>query len=212
MSTAQQDHQVVDGEVVDIEPLAGDAALLPASDGAGFDVQIATAKRWPRSIDRSLKQALTLATLDEQSAQSCFYALPRAGKTIEGPSTRLAEIMASSWGNLRVDADIVDEDDTHVTAAAACFDLENNVAIRVRVKRRITDKHGKRFNDDMIGVTANAAVSVAFRNSVFRVVPMAFTRQVYQAARRAAVGKGGTLTQKRQAALDRVVRQARDPG
>lgn len=199
MSNAEP--EVVTGEVVDLEPIGTGGTLIPTADNAAIDSQIATAKNWPRSIDRALKQARTLATLDEETAASCFYALPRAGKTIEGPSTRLAEIMASSWGNLRVDADIVDETETHVVAAASCLDLESNVAIRVRVKRRITDRNGRRFNDDMIGVTSNAAISIAFRNAVFRVVPMAFTNQIYRAARQAAVGKGGTLTQKRQAAL-----------
>jgi hypothetical protein len=171
-------------------------------DRASIDVQIATAKRYPRSVDKALKEALTLATLDEETAASMFYALPRSGKTIEGPSARLAEIMAYSWGNLRVDADIVAEDRTHITAMGTCFDLEKNVAIRVRVKRRITDKIGKRYNEDMIGVTSNAAISIALRNAVFKVVPQAFVRRIYGEARRASLGKGGTITQKRQKALE----------
>lgn len=175
---------------------------LGAVDKASVDVQIATAKQYPRSVDKALKEALTLATLDEDTAASMFYALPRAGKTIEGPSSRLAEVMAYSWGNLRVDADVVGEDATHITAMGTCFDLEKNVAVRIRVKRRITDKYGKKFNTDMIGVTGNAAVSIALRNSVFKVIPAALVRRIYEAARRASLGKGGTMAQKRQKALD----------
>ena len=179
----------------------GGGLALEAVDRAAIDIQVATAKRYPRSVDKSLKEALTLATLDEETAASCFYVLPRSGKKIEGPSARLAEIMAYSWGNLRADADIVDEDRTHVTAMGTCFDLEKNVAVRVRVKRRITDKRGKRYNEDMIGVTSNAAVSIALRNAVFKVIPAAFTRRIYQEARTASIGKGGTITQKRQNAV-----------
>jgi hypothetical protein len=170
-------------------------------DRASVDVQVSTAKKYPRSITKSLKEAMDLATLDAETAASCFYALPRAGKTIEGPSARLAEIMAYSWGNLRVDAGVVGDDATHVTAQGTCFDLEKNVAVRVRVRRRITDRNGKRLNDDMIVVTGNAATSIALRNSVFKVIPAALTQRIYQAARAASVGQAGTLAQTRQNAM-----------
>lgn len=195
------DVEEVEAEVGTLQLLDG-AGVVGAVDRAAIDVQIATAKRYPRSVDKSLKEALTLATLDEETAASMFYALPRSGKTIEGPSARLAEVMAYSWGNLRVDADIVAEDKNTVTAMGTCFDLEKNVAVRVRVKRRITDKHGKRYNEDMIGVTSNAAISIALRNSVFKVIPAALIRRIYGEARKASLGKGGTITQKRQKALE----------
>lgn len=188
-------------EVTAVEMLSGSDTLM-AVDRAQIDMQIATAKQYPRSVDKALKEALTLATMDEETAASCLYALPRSGRTIEGPSARLAEIIASSWGNLRADADIVAEDQTHITAMGTCMDLEKNVAFRVRVSRRITDRHGKRYNEDMIGVTKNAAISIALRNAVFKVVPKAHWNRIYKEARKASLGRGGTITQKRQNALD----------
>jgi hypothetical protein len=82
-----------------------------------------------------------------------------------------------------------------------CFDLEKNVAVRVRVKRRITDSKGKKFNEDMIGVTSNAAISIALRNCVFKVIPRSFVERIYQQARLVSIGKAGTLEQKRQNAF-----------
>ncbi len=190
-----------DVEVGTLQTMDG-AGSLGAVDRAAIDIQVATAKQYPRSVDKAIKEALTLATLDEDTAASMLYALTRSGKAIEGPSARLAEVMAYSWGNLRVDADVVAEDKTHVTAMGTCFDLEKNVAVRVRVKRRITDKRGRRYNEDMIGVTSNAAISIALRNSVFKVVPRAFVDRIYLAARKASLGEGGTITQKRQSALE----------
>lgn len=178
------------------------ASSLVATDRAQIDVQIATAKQYPRSITRALREAEQLACMDEETAASMFYVLPRSGKKIEGPSARLAEIMLHTWGNIRADADIVAEDKAHVTAMGTAFDLERNVAVRVRVKRRITDRHGKRYNEDMIGVTSNAAISIALRNAVFKVVPRVFSERVYQAARKASIGEAGTLTQKRQSMLE----------
>lgn len=188
-------------EVQAVQIFDGSTAIT-AVDRAAIDSQVATAKQYPRSITNALREAITLATLDEVTAQSMFYALKRSGKLIPGPSVRLAEIMAYSWTNLRVDADIVGEDRTHVTAMGTCFDLEKNVAIRVRVKRRITDSKGKRYNEDMIGVTSNAAISIALRNAVFKVVPRAYVDKVYAAAKTASLGKGGTMESKRQGVVD----------
>jgi hypothetical protein len=186
----------------EVLPIHDGAVALSAVDRASIDIQIATAKQYPRSVDNSLKEALTLATLDEETAASMFYALPRGKEMIEGPSARLAEVIAYSWTNLRADSEIVAQDKTTVTARATCFDLEKNVAIRVTVKRRITDKRGRTFNDDMIGVTSNAAISIALRNAVFKVVPRVYVDRIYGAARKASLGKGGTMSAKRKAALE----------
>ena len=176
-----------------------------ALDRAAIDMQVSTAKKYPRSITKALLEAQELATLDEETAGSMFYTLPRRkgqDKAIEGPSARLAEIMAYSWGNLRAQAEVVDEGRTHITAVGTCFDLEKNVAVRVQVKRRITTKEGRRFGDDMIGVTGNAAISIALRNAVFKTIPATFVRKIYGMARTASLGKGGTLDGKRQAAME----------
>src|SRR5678816_4803120 len=98
-----------------------------------------------------------------------FYSLPRGGRNIVGPSVRFAEVVASSWGNIRSGARIIDIDDKFITAQGQCFDLEKNICVQVEVKRRITKKDGKRYDDDMIGVTGNAACSISLRNAVFKV-------------------------------------------
>jgi hypothetical protein len=166
-------------------------------DGADIDIQIATAHAYPRSLTRFKERALAMATLDEETAASCWYTLPRGGKVIEGPSVRLAEIVGSAWGNLRYGARVVGQDRQFVTAQGLCHDLEVNVAAAIEVKRRITDKHGKTFNDDMIAVTGNAASSIALRNAVFRVIPFAFVKFIYDQARLVATGDVKTLSKKR---------------
>jgi hypothetical protein len=169
---------------------------------AEVDTQITTAKRYPRSLHAFTAQALEMATFNEEIAGGCFYALPREGKTISGPSARLAEIVLSAWGNIRADAKVVDIGETMITAEAMCWDLEKNTAIRVQVKRRITNKYGKRYSDDMIVVTGNAACSIALRNAVFKVIPNVFTQSIYEAARKVAIGDAETLANKRQALVD----------
>lgn len=184
-------------EYQQIEHLPTRSGYVESQARGEVDVQISTAKRFPRSI-RSFKQkALELATLDEETAASCFYSLPRGGKNIEGPSARLAEIVAGAWGNIRVQASVVDTDGNFVTVRGICWDLENNVAVATEVQRRITEKSGRRMSDDMIVVTANAACSIALRNAIFKVVPMALVRPIYLASRQVAIGNAASLADRR---------------
>ena len=162
-----------------------------------MDTQVATAKQFPRSIQTFKQTAMSMATLDEETAEECFYTIPRGGKMIEGPSVRLAEIVSSAWGHLRVASSIVREDDHFIYAMGQCWDLQTNVARTAEVRRRITDKNGRKFSDDMIAVTANAACAIAARNAVFTVIPRAYIRAVYNAAKECAVGTAETLASKR---------------
>jgi hypothetical protein len=175
---------------------------LPTEYSSEIDVQIATAHRYPRSIERFKKMALAIATSDQETAESCFYVLPRGGKSIEGPGVRLAEIIGSSWGNMRYGARIVGEDDKFIIAHGMAHDLERNVAMTIEVRRRITDKYGKKYNDDMISTTANAACSIALRNAIFKVVPKAFIDSIYKAAKKVAVGDTQTLNDRRHKMMD----------
>lgn len=192
------------GEVVDDneETMLDAGTALSAMARAEIDIQISTAKRYPRSLTKFKKQSMEMATLDEEVAATMFYVLPRGGKKIEGPSARLAEVVGSTWGNLRYGARIVAIGDKFLTAEGACHDLETNNAAKVEIQRRITGKDGKRFNDDMIGVTANAACSIALRQAIFKVVPFAFVKPIYDAARLCSIGKAKSMANKRAAAIE----------
>lgn len=126
--------------------------------------------------------------MDYATAQSCGYALPRGGKPITGPSVHLAKLIVSNWGNMRAEAKVVQITDKQVISRGTCWDLENNVATAFEVRRSIVGKGGKRFTDDMITVTGNAANSIAYRNAVFSVIPKAITDKVYQAAQHFITG------------------------
>jgi hypothetical protein len=198
-----------------MRPAVNDAApalepdeVMPASAGGmleqqtrgEIDIQIVTARRFPRSIKTFQEQALSMATIDEETAASCFYTLPKrkgSDKPIEGPSVRLAEIVSSAWGHLRIVGRIVEEGDRFLTAYGGAWDLQTNVARAVEVRRRITNRDGGRYNDDMIATTANAAIAIATRNALFQVIPQSYTRQIYLKCREVAVGKAETLGAKR---------------
>ncbi len=188
MTTPYDDTEVLEREV---------PAQLPQLGGAAVDVQVATARRFPRSITTFIRRATEMATLTPEIAASCVYALPRGGKSIEGPSARLAEIVASAWGNLRIQAGATDNDDKYITARGEAWDVESNVAIGFEVRRRITNQRGETYNDDMITVTGNAAASIALRNAVFKVVPSSFWKPIYQKCRQVIAGDARTFASRR---------------
>ncbi len=161
---------------------------IDAVERANVDSQVATAKQYPRDIKRSINNSIAMATMDYNTAQSCGYALPRGGKPITGPSVHLAKLIVSNWGNVRAEAKVVKITDKQVISRGTCWDLENNVATAFEVRRSIVGKSGKRFTDDMITVTGNAANAIAYRNAVFSVIPKAIIDKVYQAAQHFITG------------------------
>lgn len=167
-------------EIVTYKVEGNDIAYL--QEKGNMDVQITTAKAYPRNVRRAIDNCIVLVTMDEETAQTCTYSLPRGGKTITGATVHLAKILAQNWGNLRIEAKVVDINQKQITSQAIAFDLENNLAIKVEVKRSITDRNGKRFNDDMITVTGNACNAIAMRNAILSVIPKAVVDKVYKEA------------------------------
>lgn len=174
-----------------------EVSALESMERASIDVQISTAKKYPRSLAQVKQTMLSYATLDIETAKSTFYVLPprkskgnEPPKKIEGPSIRMAEIAIASYQHLRCGARIISDDGKQLTAQGVCHDLQNNVCISVEVKRRITTSEGRRYSDDMVVMTGNAACSIALRNAVFKVVPFALVKPVYLEAKKLATGEG----------------------
>ena len=189
----------VDAEETVHEVDAG--GMLATINKSEIDIMISTARRYPRSITQFREDALALATLDVETAGSMFYNLKRGGKIIEGPSVRLAEIAGSCWGHMRYGARVIDIDKKFVTAQGMAFDVQRNVAAGIEVRRRITDREGRTYSDDMIVTTSNAAMKIGLRNGIFTVIPAALIKPIYDAAKLASLGQG-TMEQRRQRALE----------
>jgi hypothetical protein len=173
-----------------------------------IDAQISTAKRYPRTLSAVKRDMLAFAQLDQETAESCFYSLPRGGKNIQGPSVRLAEIAVSCYGNLRAGVRIIETvttgDSPHVVLQAVCHDLEKNVAIQIEKRRRIVGKKSKggMIDEDDVNLAANAGSAIAFRDAVFKIIPGALIKPVYEAAKQVAIGDAKTLSERRQRAVD----------
>ena len=183
-----------------------ESSALEQMERAQIDVQISTAKRYPRVLSVVKQQMLAFATLDQDTASSCFFTLPARkggdGKPIQGPSIRMAEIALSTYGNIRAGARVIADDGKVLTIQGICHDLQTNVCITVETKRKITMKDGRRYSDDMVVMAGNAGCSIALRNATFRVVPLALVKPIYEAAKKTAIGDAKTLVQRRAGALE----------
>lgn len=195
------ENEAIEGEVVTC-----DMTALAVITKAEIDSNVSTAKQYPRSITAFRKEMIEFCTLSEPIAEACIFALPRGkeqvngkwvAKFIEGPSVRFSEMLISSFGNCRSGARIVGEEREFVIAEGFFHDLEKNVAVKCEIKRRITNSKGQRYNSDMIAVTGNAASSIARRNAALQGIPKALWQEMYDAAKKTAIGDSKTLVAKR---------------
>lgn len=181
----QDDDEIVTAVTVNTE-------ALYRQDKAMVDMQIATAKSYPRNIKQAIDNAVAVVVADVETAETCTYALVRKDKNgkvknITGPSVHLAKIIAQFWGNMRIQAKVVDIDAKHITSQGMAWDLESNLAIQIEVKRSIVGKKG-RYSEDMVTMTGNGGNSIALRNAVFGVVPRGLVDRVHRAAKAKITG------------------------
>lgn len=209
---------ITDDKTPPAEPTTATMALPIGAGGLDslsrteIDLQIATARKYPRNVQASIAEARSMATLDAETAAACYYSLPRKRKNedgsfgevrIEGPSIRLAEIVASAWGNILWGAQPVAIDKDSVTVMGFAMDMQKNVRRAIYIRRGIVDRNRRPYSADMITLTINAACSIAARNAVFGgVVPRAYVDQLVKECRKVAVGDARTLEQRRTRALE----------
>jgi hypothetical protein len=177
------------------------ADAVEAINRSEIDTAIMTAKKFPRDLTQVKKDILTLATMTQETAESCFYILKRKNKkgqvvTIEGESVRFAEIVISSWGNINAGFRIVGNDGKKITAMGVCHDLQKNVRYMGEVQRRITTSEGRTYSDDMQIMTGNAAGAIAFRNAVFKVIPKAIVAGMTAKIKSVAIGDEQSLSER----------------
>lgn len=136
--------------------------------------QVVMAKKFPRdpvkAVDRILSECRR-PSLAEQAQ----YSFPRGGTMVEGPSIRLAETIARSWGNVSFGTVEVERTGNESSMLAYAWDLETNVMARQEFKvRHVRDTRqgGKALSDerDVYELTANQG-SRRVRACILRIIP-----------------------------------------
>lgn len=199
----QRSENALSAEVIETTP----ANVIDAQERAVIDLQIATAKSYPRDLTTFTEKAVKYATLTEETAEGCIYRRPvgkdKNGKQkyAEGLSVRTAEIVFSTYGNIRAGARIVSQTERQVIAQGVCHDIENNVYVTTEVVESTVDKYGNPYDERMRLVTAKAAMAKARRDAIFQVVPKALAQPIEKAVRDILFGNTKTLTARREAAM-----------
>jgi hypothetical protein len=177
-----------------------------------LDSAIATAKAYPRDIRNFLTEAKSIVACSEKIAASCMYTLKRKGYNketrreeetiIKGGSIRLAEIIYSSYGNLKAATRIVNNDGKMIKVEAVVIDLQKNNTFSAEQARSILKSDGKTYSNDMQVLTMNAASAIAFRNAIFKSVPKALIDEVYEEAEKVVAGDDKTLPERRKKMIE----------
>ena len=97
-----------------------------AREVATVQGQILIAKRFPRDVDVSL-QKIERACSRTRLASLAVYQYQRGGTDITGPSIRLAEAVASAWGNVKYGFDVMESNELTNKVRAYAYDMESNV-------------------------------------------------------------------------------------
>jgi hypothetical protein len=162
------------GELTAKAPGSGE---IIQSSRAMQEVQAAIimAKHDPRdpvlAADRALKECKRLTL-----AQTAIYTYPRGGTSVEGPSIRLAEAIARSWGNLQYGIIEVGREGDESSMLAYAWDLQSNNMARQEFKvRHVRDsrEYGKKTltdERDIYEITANAGAR-RLRACILKLIP-----------------------------------------
>ncbi len=128
-----------DGDYTEMTPVPaqGSGALLPAS---GMAVEISRAvqeaqgallmaKHFPRD-EQAARARINEACKRKGLAEKSTYAFNRGGSMIDGPSIRLAEVLAQHWGNLDFGVRELSRGAASSTWEAYAWDQQTNVRVR----------------------------------------------------------------------------------
>jgi len=154
-----------------------------------IDIQIKTAHEYPRDMVK-VKAEIIEKISDPEIAESMWYTLERYDKKLRknvpivGPSIRLAEILYTSWGNIRVMSDVVETTPTHCTARGVAIDLEKNTGVSSNATVPIYGSGA-----DAIKLAHMRAQAVARRNAIFQVIPGVYQKQAMKHAQLVYAGQ-----------------------
>ncbi len=95
-------------------------------EASEIQAMVFMAKQFPRNQIQAADRILNACTR-QTLADSAVYSYPRGGQSVEGPSIRLAEVLAQNWGNLDFGIRELSQENGVSTVEAYAWDLETNV-------------------------------------------------------------------------------------
>lgn len=110
--------------------------------------QIFMAQQFPRNIIAA-EQRILDACKRPALAETAVYSYPRGGQKVEGPSIRMAEVLAQNWGNISFGVKELEQREGESVAMAYAWDLETNT----RQEKTFTVKHTRKAGQKLKKLT-----------------------------------------------------------
>ena len=114
----------------------------------GVQAQVLMARRFPRDETHAITK-IVASCKRPKLAEQAIYSYPRGGKKVTGPSIRLAEVLARSWGNIEFGVNELEQRNGESSVEAFCHDLETNV----RESKQFVVKHERKSGGEIKRLT-----------------------------------------------------------
>ena len=126
----------------------------------------------PRDLVKVENEIRSILANNPELAEICIYCRPvgkKDGKQrfVTGPSIRFTEIGQQCFGRMWVNG-FADTDNKRVLATVACFDLLTLNITFGTCSKSIIGRGGQKYNQNMIELSTNAALSIARRNALLQ--------------------------------------------
>ena len=139
---------------------------------------VEAAKRWERDEDKC-ESKMKRACRRPQVYDRAFWAFPRSGERLTGPTIHLAVTLAGIWGNIDYGVMELDRSASRSEMLAVAWDLETNTRASTTfiVPHYMDTKNGRKTLSDLRDVYENNANLGArrVREMIFRVLPDWYT-------------------------------------
>lgn len=150
VQTEEQVPQMNSGIMNQLENINQGTVAVEASRAiAEAQGKLIIAKRFPRDEVAAYAKAVE-ACKRKSMAKKAFYAYPRAGQTVEGPTIRFAEELARCWGNIDYGVKELSQDDGKSEMQAYAWDLETNA----QSVQNFTNPHKREVGKKVVTLTS----------------------------------------------------------
>jgi hypothetical protein len=157
---------------------------------------VMVARQVPRN-EQAARRRMQEACKEPVLAERAFFAFPRAGTTVAGPSIHLARDLARTWGNIQHGVTELERDDDHGQSQMLAFawDLETNTRVQTIfiVPHKRDKKTGAEKLIDMRDIYENNANAGArrVRECIFAVLPPGYVEEAKTICQRTKEHGGG---------------------
>ena len=141
----------------------GTVAIEASRAVAEAQGKLLIAKKFPRDEIAAYSKAIE-ACRRKTMAKKAFYAYPRGGQTVEGPTIRFAEELARCWGNIDYGIKELSQDGGKSELQAYAWDLETNA----QSVQNFTNPHQREVKGKMQSLTSQRDIYEANANMATR--------------------------------------------